>query len=153
LHEVELPIGSVAAAVVSGRISAGALIDPELAEALSSGSVRILAYNYSAIAPLFMYAGWFCTTDYLTKNRPTVVAFARAMREAASFVNAHPTDTIPLLAKFTAEDPARIAKMHHSSYATTLDPALIQPVIDLCARYKNIPAAFDASAMIAKDLS
>jgi NitT/TauT family transport system substrate-binding protein len=153
LREVELPIGAVADAVVSGRISSGALIDPELAEALGTGSVRVLTYNYNAIASLFMYSGWFCTTDYLAKNRPTVIAFARAMREAALYVNAHPTDTIPLLAKFTSEDPARIAKMHHSSYATTLDPALIQPVIDLCARYKNIPATFDASAMIATVLS
>jgi NitT/TauT family transport system substrate-binding protein len=152
LHEVELPIGAVASAVVSGRIDAGALIDPELAEALAAGRVRVLTYNYDAIAPLFMYAGWFCTIDQVAKNRPTVVAFARAMREAASYVNAHPADVIPLLAAFTSQDPARIAKMHHSSYATTLDPKLIQPVIDLCARYKNIPAAFDASAMIATGL-
>lgn len=149
LHEVELPIGAVAQAVVSGRISAGALIDPELAEALAGGEVRVLAYNYSAIAPLFMYAGWFSTTDDLAKNRATAIAFARAMREAAAYVNAHPTEAIPLLAKFTGDDPARIAKMHHSAYATALDPKLIQPVIDLCARYKTIPASFDASAMIA----
>jgi NitT/TauT family transport system substrate-binding protein len=153
LHEVELPIGAVAEAVVSGRIASGALIDPELAEALAAGKVRVLTYNYTAIAPLFMYAGWFCTADYLVKNHATVAAFARAMREAATYVNAHPLETIPLLAKFTANDPERIAKMHHSAYATTLDPKLIQPVIDLCARYKNIPASFDATTMIATGLS
>jgi ABC-type nitrate/sulfonate/bicarbonate transport system substrate-binding protein len=71
------------------------------------------------------------------------------MREAAVYVNAHPTEAVPLLAKFSGTDPARIARMHHSAYATSLDPKLIQPVIDICARYKTIPAAFDARAMIA----
>jgi len=32
--------------------------------------------------------------------------------------------------------------------ATTLAPKLIQPVIEACARYKAIPASFDAREMI-----
>ena len=53
-----------------------------------------------------------------------------------------------VLAKFSAMEPARIAKMHRISYATALDPRLIQPMIDACAKYKVIPAAFDAKDMI-----
>jgi hypothetical protein len=42
--------------------------------------------------------------------------------------------------------------MHRISYATALDPKLIQPMIDACAKYKVIPAAFDAKDMIASGL-
>ena len=38
--------------------------------------------------------------------------------------------------------------MTRALMATTLDPKLIQPVIDVCVRYKTIPSAFDATAMI-----
>ena len=152
LKELEFPIGVMTDAILAGRIDAGCLVDPDLADALAAGKVRVLTYNYSAIAPLFMYAGWFCTTDFLDKNRATVSAFARAMREAAVYVNAHPAEAVPMLAKFSNTDPARIARMHHSTYATSLDPKLIQPVIDLCLRYKSIPAPIDARSMLAAGL-
>jgi NitT/TauT family transport system substrate-binding protein len=149
LRELEFPTGVIAEALLAGRIDASCIADPELQDALESGKFRVITHNYDAIAPLFMYAGWFCTTDFIEKNRPAVIAFARAMHEAAIYVNAHPTEAVPLLAKFSGTDPARIARMHHSAYATSLDPKLIQPVIDICARYKTIPAAFDARTMIA----
>jgi ABC-type nitrate/sulfonate/bicarbonate transport system substrate-binding protein len=99
-----------------------------------------------------MYTGWFTTMDYLAKNQATVEKFVRAMRESSAYVNAHPADTVDVLAKFSAMEPARIAKMHRISYATALDPRLIQPMIDACAKYKVIPAAFDAKDMIASGL-
>jgi hypothetical protein len=34
-----------------------------------------------------------------------------------------------------------------------LDPKLIQPVIDVCVRYKVIPAPIDAARMIAPGLT
>jgi NitT/TauT family transport system substrate-binding protein len=149
IKELEFPIGVITDALINGRIDAASITDPDLVDALANGKVRVLAYNYSAIAPLFMYAGWFCTTDFIEKNRATANVFAHAMREASAYVNAHPADAVPLLAKFSGMDAARIARMHHSTYATSLDPELIQPVIDLCARYKTIPLGFDARRMIA----
>ena len=149
IKELEFPVGVITDALINGRIDAASITDPDLVDALANGKVRVLTYNYSAIAPLFMYSGWFCTADVIEKNRATVSAFARAMRDASAYVNAHPTDAVPLLAKFSSTDPARIARMHHSTYATSLDPKLIQPVVDLCARYKTIPAGFDARTMLA----
>ena len=123
---LELPISAVADAIAAGRVD--------------------------AIALRFMYTGWFTTMDYLAKNQATVEKFVRAMRESSAYVNAHPADTVDVLAKFSAMEPARIAKMHRISYATALDPRLIQPMIDACAKYKVIPAAFDAKDMIASGL-
>jgi NitT/TauT family transport system substrate-binding protein len=149
---LELPISAVGDAIAAGRVDAGGLIDPELQTAIDAGKVKWLARDFDAIAPRFMYTGWFTTTDYLAKNRSTVEGFVRAMGEASAFVNAHPADTVDVLAKFSAMDPARIAKMHRISYATALDPRLVQPMIDACAKYKVIPAAFDAKDMIATGL-
>jgi NitT/TauT family transport system substrate-binding protein len=149
---LELPISAVGDAIAAGRVDAGGLIDPELQSAIDAGKVKWLGRDFDAIALRFMYTGWFTTTDYLAKNRATVEGFVRAMREASAFVNAHPGDTVDVLAKFSAMDAARIAKMHRISYATALDPRLVQPMIDACAKYKVISAAFDAKDMIATGL-
>jgi NitT/TauT family transport system substrate-binding protein len=152
LKLLELPISAVADAIAAGRIDSGGLIDPELQSGIDAGKVRWLARDFDAIAPRFMYTGWFTTTDYVAKNRTTVLGFVKALREANAFVSDHPAATVDVMAAYTKIDPARIAKMNRIKYATVLDPKLIQPMIDACAKYKVIPAAFDAKEMIAAGL-
>jgi hypothetical protein len=38
--------------------------------------------------------------------------------------------------------------MTRATYGTSLDPALIQPVIEAAAKFKLIPAPFDARELI-----
>ena len=152
LKQLEFPISSVADAIAAGRVDSGGLIDPELQAGIDTGKVRWLARDFDAIAPRFMYTGWFTTADYLAKNKAPVSAFVKAMRESSLFVNDHAAETVDVMAKYTKIEPARIAKMNRIKYATVLDPKLIQPMIDVCAKYKVIPAAFDAKDMIATGL-
>ena len=153
LRQLELPISSVADAIAVGRVDAAGLTDPALESAIDDGKVRWLANNFDAIAQRFMYTGWFATADYVAANRSVAVNFARAIAEATSYVNGHVAETVDLLSKFTSIDPAQITKMHRITYSTTLDPALLQPLIDVCARYKVIPVAFDAREMFASHIS
>ena len=153
LKLLELPISAVADAIAAGRVDAGGLIDPELRSGIDAGKIRWLARDFDAIAPRFMYSGWFSTVEYVAKNRATVTSFAKALREANAFVSAHPAETVDVMAAYTKIDAARIAKMNRISYATSLDPKLIQPMIDACAKYKVIPATFDAKDMIAAGLA
>jgi NitT/TauT family transport system substrate-binding protein len=149
LKIVELPISAVAAAIEEGRIDAGGSTTPQMPEAVATGKVRILAYMFDSISPLFMYTGWFSTADYVRNNRKTIDAFARAMHQSAEYVNAHHQQTIDLLANYSGIDRTAIAHMTRATMGTTLDPKLLQPAIDVCARYKVIPAPFDAVAMLA----
>ena len=70
------------------------------------------------------------------------------MRDAATYTNAHHQQTVDLLAKYTGATTETIARMRRVPVATTVDPKLIQPTIDVCAKYKVIPATFDAREMI-----
>ena len=54
-----------------------------------------------------------------------------------------------MLSSFTSIEPDVIRKMARVEDGTSLDPKLIQPVIDSCAKYKLIPSAFDAKDLIA----
>ncbi len=146
---VELPISAVPDAVAGGRIDAGMVIEPVLQRAIDGGKIRVMSHPMDAIASRFLYSGWFTTSDYASAHPKESGAFAKAMRDASVYVNAHEAQTVDMLAKFTGIDPADIAKMVRAQGATVLDPAMIQPVIDAAATYKLIAAPFDAREMIA----
>jgi ABC-type nitrate/sulfonate/bicarbonate transport system substrate-binding protein len=80
----------------------------------------------------------------LAKNASPARAFAQVIGAASAYCNSHQSQTVELLASFTKMDPATIAGMSRTVFATSLDPALIQPLIDTAAKYKVIDQPFDA---------
>jgi NitT/TauT family transport system substrate-binding protein len=150
VHFVEAPATMVRAALDTGRIAAGALANPLLTQALSTGKYRSLGSIVGGIGEHFTYSAWFATTDYVAKNRPVVERFVGVVREAAAYANAHHDQTVDLLAKFSGAEPATIARMPRVTYATSLSPRDIQPLIDAAAKYKAIPASFDARELISQ---
>ena len=152
LKIVELPLPAVRDAIVAGRIDAGGSATPALQAALDSGTVRVLSYMFDAIAPEFMYTAWFSNKDFIASHLDAVRNFSRAERQAAAYVNEHPEQTVDMLSKFTSIKPEVIAKMTRAQMGTALDPKLLQPVVDVCVRYKAISAPIDAAKMIAPGL-
>lgn len=152
LQFIGLPQSEIEGALAAGRIDAGASATPDLQSALDSGKVRILADMENAIASEFMFTAWFTSDSTLTSERAHLATFSRIERQAAAYVNGHHPETVDVLAKFTRVAPAIISRMTRAQMGTTLDPKLIQPVIDACARYKVIAAPFDANTMIASGM-
>jgi NitT/TauT family transport system substrate-binding protein len=153
LKIVELPLPAITDAIVARRIDAGGSATPALQAAVDSGKVRVLAHMFDAIAPEFMYTGWFSTKSYVASQLQAVRDFSRAERQAAAYVNDHPEQTVDALSKFTGISADVIAKMTRAQMGTVLDPKLIQPVVDVCVRYKVIPAPINAADMIAPGLT
>jgi NitT/TauT family transport system substrate-binding protein len=146
---VEMPGTAVVAELSGGRVAAGTLQNPYLAQALRGGAVRLLAYHVSAIGPRLLQSSWFVTSAFLDKNPAAVRAFARVMQVASSYSNTHQAQTAELLAAFTKMDPATVAGMARITFAPSFDPAQIQPLIDAAAKYKAIDKVFDAREFIA----
>jgi ABC-type nitrate/sulfonate/bicarbonate transport system substrate-binding protein len=109
----------------------------------------VLAYHLSSIGPRLLQSSWFATSAFLEKNTAAVRAFARVMQAASAYCNTHQAQTAELLATFTKMDPATVAGMSRVMFASNLDPAQIQPLIDVAAKYKTIDKAFDAHEFIA----
>jgi NitT/TauT family transport system substrate-binding protein len=147
---LELPISAMVPAIEAGRIDAGSMNEPALQIALSSPKLRLIAHAWDAIAPRFLYTAWFASTSYAAANPAVVSSFEKAMRDAAAFVNAHESETVDLIARFTSVDPAVIRKMTRVEQGVGLNPALIAPVIDAMARLQYISSAFDARALLYK---
>jgi len=148
VKQVEVSYPLTVAALEAGRIDAGSLIQPVLAQALATGKLRIVAKSYSSIAKRFLISAWFARTDYIGANAEAVRRFARVMHDAAAYANAHRDETAVLLNAFTKVDLAVIRQSTRETFADSIDPADLQPVIDTAAKYKAIDARFDARDLI-----
>jgi NitT/TauT family transport system substrate-binding protein len=144
LKFVELPISAMVEAIATGRVDAGSMNEPAVEVALGSPRLRLLTHPLMAIAPRWLYTAWFAATDYATGHRPVMDAFARATRDAAIFCNAHHDQTVDLISNFTSVDAGTVRKMTRVEQGITLDPKLVQPVIDEMAKSRAIDKAFDA---------
>ena len=145
---VEVSYPAMLPALVEGRIAAGALVSPTLEQQLESGQVRVLSNPKDAIAKHFLNSAWFTTADYATANPDIVARFARVMREASAYANAHHAETVDLIAAFTGLDPAVVGRSVRPIWGERLDPSDIQPIIDAAVKYKGIDRSFDAKELI-----
>ena len=148
LKLVEIPISAIAEAIDKERVVAGSANEPILGAALATGKVRILARTFDSLAPRFMFTAWVATRAWADQNRGAVESFGKVVRQAAAYANAHHAETVDDIAKFTGLDPAVVRKMARTEAATSVDPVLIQPVIDAAAHFKDIPARFEAKDLI-----
>jgi NitT/TauT family transport system substrate-binding protein len=97
-----------------------------------------------------MIGGWFCTTDWLQKNRDLARRFVAVMYDTARWANSHPDESGAILAKYSKVDPAVIKSMSRAPYGTSLVPSMLQSVIDLAYKYKVVDKRYAASDVIAR---
>jgi NitT/TauT family transport system substrate-binding protein len=147
LRHIEIPISAVAAAIDQHRIDGGEMVYPPLSAALEGGKLH-LTPTLSAIAPAFLFSTWFTTKDYSARHPDVVKAFARVVAAAAAYTNAHPAETVQLLADFTGVPADDIAHMPRVRNGSVLTAALIQPAIDAAVKYGTTKATFPAVDLI-----
>jgi NitT/TauT family transport system substrate-binding protein len=149
---LELSPSAASAALLAGRVDAAALANPSLAAALNTKKAKVFAWSCDSVGKYYLQAGYFCTTDYAAKNTDVVARFARVVAEASAYTNTHLAETVDMIAKFTEVAPEDVASMTRVTCGIKLDPAQIQPVVDVALKYKLIPARFDAREMIVPSL-
>ena len=144
---IELPPSVMPEALKAGRVDAVAIYEPFVGSVVASGA-RIIGKPYDAIGPRFVNAAWFALEPWVNTHRILAVRFARVIHDAAEYTNNHYDELIPLVSSFSKLSPETLQKMVHARVSTSLSPELVQPVIDLAARFHEIPAPFRAQDML-----
>ncbi len=132
---IEVPFPAMPAALTSGRIDVAFLSEPFLTVARKIG--RILGDPFGAIAKHFLISTWATTPAWAAAHPDLVRRYATAIRETADWANKNPAKTAEIVAKYLKIEPGVIASMSRSRYADALAPALVQPVIDVSAKYAH----------------
>jgi NitT/TauT family transport system substrate-binding protein len=141
---LEISNVTMADATADGRIDAAVSADPGYTKGLESGRVRQFAPVNEAIAKRFMISAWFSTRTWANQNPDAVHKFAAAINDAATWAIKNPEAAGGVLRKYLRLTNSRA----HEHHAFTLDPPLLQPLIDTGVRYKVLAAPLDVRDII-----
>jgi NitT/TauT family transport system substrate-binding protein len=144
---VELPMPLAVDAVTSGRVDGAFVVDPFLLQGLDTARIKIIGHPYSALAPHLGITYYFCLRDYAKANADPMARFRNVISTGVAFARTHRDVMVPIIADYTRMSPDIVRRMPFLT-GTGITPAMVQPVIDVAARYKFIPSAFSASEMI-----
>jgi NitT/TauT family transport system substrate-binding protein len=141
---VEAPNAAAGVAVGDHRFAATMLQEPQLSAALATGTVRAFAPAYNGIASHFSTALYFAQADWAAKNGKMIKTFLDATYAAARATNGKPADTAAMMSDVTKIPLNVYEKMARSNSSIKSDPGLVQPMIDVAAKYGYISKAFSA---------
>jgi NitT/TauT family transport system substrate-binding protein len=144
---LEVPFPQMLDALRSKRVDAAFLIDPFLTAGLEQHAVKVIGWPYNKLQPRIPIAMYAATESYIKAHPEVIAAFDKAYDRGVDWVNQHAGDQewIKLVASYTHLPPKRIADLHVPPFEKTIDPARLQPTIELMVKYglldKSIPAA------------
>jgi len=148
VHWVEMPFSLMEAALVAGRIDAALITQPFATTA--QADCRSLGAPNDAIAPRFLNGCYVTTQTWLSAHHDAAVRISSALSKAAHWYNTDPAGSVQGVAALTKQDPAVVAKSVRTLFGEKVEPDLLQPVIDVGARYGLLKRSFPASEIIAK---
>jgi NitT/TauT family transport system substrate-binding protein len=142
---VQFAGAQIGVALQDGRVD-GAFV-PEPFVSIVKKTARPVANSMSAIAPQFFTSAHFALVPYVKGHVDDVRKFRGALAQAATWANANPDQTALILERIARVTPEMLQAANRAQWTTTFDPALLQPLIDMTARYGNFPT-FPATDMI-----
>jgi ABC-type nitrate/sulfonate/bicarbonate transport system substrate-binding protein len=148
IHAVEVPSSAAVPALQAHRADVIVLTEPAASQAAATGVVREIGDTLSVIGGSALVSGYTVVASTAGADADTRARFARAMREAEAYTNAHPRETAEVLAGFSGMTLNEILKTRRNFYPPALDAKILQPLIDVCARYGLIDKGFPASEII-----
>jgi NitT/TauT family transport system substrate-binding protein len=149
VHFLELRFSEMIEAVRSSRVEAAAIntgFDPLIGK--PNDPVRLVGSSYDAVAPEFISSVWFSTSDWIAKNSDVAKRFIAVMKQAAVWANGHPHESAQMLAPHLKQTPQEIEATTRITYGLNVTPDLIQPLIELAAKYGSIKTHFSARNLI-----
>ena len=144
LRFVEIPNLTMVDAIAQGRVDAAIVADPGYTTGIESGRVRRFASVNSGIAKRFMITAWFASRAWANGNPDTVRKFATVLNQGANWAVKNPEAAAAVLRKYLRLSTTRA----HERHAATLDPGMLQPLIDAAVRYKVLAGPLDVRDII-----
>jgi NitT/TauT family transport system substrate-binding protein len=146
---VEMPMSTMVTALQTGHIDVANIAQSDyVTDGKPDDPYRRIGSSYDAIAPRFAASVWFTSTAWANKHPDAVKAFAATMRQTAAWANTHHRESALILAKYTQQAPADIMGVRRVRYGERLTDDLVQPEIDVAARYGLIKASVPAASLI-----
>jgi NitT/TauT family transport system substrate-binding protein len=130
---LELPFGSMRAALERGQIDAATVSEPALSAARST--CRGLGDFNSAIAPHYFISAWFSTESWLNANLDLAHTLVHAIEATSLWSSQHFAESLDILEQYSKLPHDVLVHMGRSTFGTKLDSAMIEAPVQ--AAYKT----------------
>jgi NitT/TauT family transport system substrate-binding protein len=134
---IELPYAAMPAALDAGRVDAAHVAEPFISAAKEHA--RILASADDTLGNEYLRTVWFARTSWVQAHPDLAARFVSVIRQTAQWANdkRNQAKSAAILVQHTKIDPSLVASMTRAHYGESLDPALLQPELDLNAKYDH----------------
>ena len=142
-------LASAALALLQQKRADGIVVsEPNLHNALVSGTARSFAKSFGALARRLPVSAWFCTQGWLGGHADAAKRFVDVMRRSSEYANAHPDELNALISEYSKIPLATLREMTHAKQGTVIDAIGLQAIIDASAKYHVIDKPFPAKDLI-----
>jgi NitT/TauT family transport system substrate-binding protein len=145
---VEVPFPAMGGALQEKRVDV--IFPTEPFTTADAGIGKTIGHAFDGIGPRLMILGWFSSESYLAAHADTAAKFANAVRQASAWANTHQTESAAMLVSHTKVTADVAAKMVRAVYGTTLEPALLTPVLNGALKYGLLTQPIAAADLIWK---
>ena len=129
----ELGLPEMNAAIARGTVAAALQGEPFVTEA--KADQRLLGVPYTAIGPAFYINMYVAPRDWLAKNGALAAKLAGIFYQVARWANTHHAESAAVESRYTKIPLDTVNVMSRNTFATSLDPRLIDPALVVAARY------------------
>ena len=127
---VELAFPDTPAAVASGDVDAGQVVEPFVTIGTGQGLVNI-GSNYAGVEPNLQVAMYFTSTKYLESDPEVVEKFTAAMKQSLAYAQEHEDETRAILTTYTSLDEAATQEVTLPSYGEEVNVASVELLAQL----------------------
>lgn len=140
---IEMAFPQMNTALERGTIAAAVNGEPFLSDA--KAVQRALGVPFDAMGKPFYVNVYAASRDWLTANAALAHRLSTALYAAARWANAHRPETAVIESRYT-KLPLDVAQtMARNVFATSFEPQLMQPVLDIATKYQLMTRAVRAS--------
>lgn len=140
---IELPFAAMPAALAANRVDAAVVAEPQITQ--SRADTRLLGKSYDGIGDLWMIDAWTANDRWINANPEVARRFSEAMRQAAVWANANHDKTAEFVSAATKIDLSIVREMRRATFLEHVNLSVVQPVIDVGAKYGVLSARFPAA--------
>jgi NitT/TauT family transport system substrate-binding protein len=147
---IEIAFAEMGPALQKGTVAAALISEPSLTAATDAGYARPFANVFDAIAKRFYISGWFTVSDWYKSHAAVAKQFATVMYDTARWANGHQADSAAILEKYSKISPDVAHRMARATFDTSLNPAYLQPPLQLAAQAKLTNRLVTTAEIIAR---
>jgi ABC-type nitrate/sulfonate/bicarbonate transport system substrate-binding protein len=108
----------------------------------------VLADGNAAIGSLFLTSAWFTTDAWIAANTAVAHKLAQAIVATSVWANAHHAETGATLEAISKVPHETIVQMTRVRFGTKMDPALMDPLLDVAAKNGMISAPISGKTIV-----